>query len=130
MWLEGTIGKPLAGREVKLGPDGEVLVRGAAISHATWSGTGLCMRAPMSGWPRATWRRLSPPASCAFLGRKSEVIVTAAGLNLHPEDLEAAIEQEPGVAAVRRGSDGDGGWAGAGSCAGHARAKRAGGGGN
>jgi len=27
------------------------------------------------------------------------VIVTAAGLNLHPEDLEAAIEQEPGVAA-------------------------------
>jgi long-chain acyl-CoA synthetase len=34
-----------------------------------------------------------------FLGRKSEVIVTAAGVNLHPEDLEAAIEQEPDVAA-------------------------------
>jgi len=32
---EGTIGKPLAGREVKLGPDGEVLVRGASISGAT-----------------------------------------------------------------------------------------------
>src|ERR1017187_2117210 len=27
---EGTIGKPLPGREVKLGPDGEVLVRGAS----------------------------------------------------------------------------------------------------
>ena len=38
---EGTIGKPLAGREVKLGPDGEVLVRGAAISSATWSGGAL-----------------------------------------------------------------------------------------
>ncbi len=35
---QGTIGKPLAGREVKLGPDGEVLVRGASISAATWSG--------------------------------------------------------------------------------------------
>ncbi len=34
-----------------------------------------------------------------FVGRKSEVIVTAAGVNLHPEDLEAAIEMEPGVAA-------------------------------
>jgi long-chain acyl-CoA synthetase len=34
-----------------------------------------------------------------FVGRKSEVIVTAAGVNLHPEDLEAAVEQQPGVAA-------------------------------
>src|SRR6202041_80858 len=32
-----------------------------------------------------------------FLGRKSEVIVTASGVNIHPEDLEEAIEQEPGV---------------------------------
>jgi len=30
---KGTIGKPMAGREVKLGPDGEVLVRGASISN-------------------------------------------------------------------------------------------------
>ena len=37
----GTIGKPLAGREVKLGPDGEVLVRGPMISTATWSGGEL-----------------------------------------------------------------------------------------
>jgi len=34
----GTIGKPLPGREVKIGPDGEVLVRGPMISSATWSG--------------------------------------------------------------------------------------------
>ena len=34
----GTIGKPMAGREVKLGPDGEVLVRGAVISGAVWQG--------------------------------------------------------------------------------------------
>ena len=34
-----------------------------------------------------------------FLGRKSEVIVTASGVNLHPEDIEAAIDQQPGVLA-------------------------------
>ena len=34
-----------------------------------------------------------------FLGRKSEVIVTAAGVNIHPEDIEAAIEEQPDVAA-------------------------------
>jgi long-chain acyl-CoA synthetase len=95
----GTIGKPLAGREVKLGPDGEVLVRGAAISHATWSGGALHPRT--NEWlATGDLAQTEPTGELRFLGRKSEVIVTAAGLNLHPEDLEAAIEQEPGVVAV------------------------------
>jgi long-chain acyl-CoA synthetase len=95
---QGTIGKPLAGREVKLGPDGEVLVRGASISRATWSGGALHAR---EGEWLATGdlAQTQPSGELRFMGRKSEVIVTAAGVNLHPEDLEAAIEQEPGVAA-------------------------------
>jgi len=95
---EGTIGKPLAGREVKLGPDGEVLVRGASISGATWSGGKLHRR--KNEW-LATGDLAVKQASgeLRFLGRKSEVIVTAAGVNIHPEDLEAAIEEQPGVAA-------------------------------
>src|SRR6185312_13240558 len=32
----GTLGKPLPGREVKIGEGGEVLVRGAMVSRATW----------------------------------------------------------------------------------------------
>jgi long-chain acyl-CoA synthetase len=95
---QGTIGKPLAGREVKLSPDGEVLVRGAAISHATWSGGTIHPRT--NEWlATGDLARTEPTGELRFLGRKSEVIVTAAGLNLHPEDLEAAIEREPGVAA-------------------------------
>ena len=94
----GTIGKPLAGREVKLGPDGEVLVRGASISAATWQGGALH---PRTGEWLATGdlAQTEPSGELRFLGRKSEVIVTAAGVNLHPEDLEAAIEREPGVQA-------------------------------
>jgi long-chain acyl-CoA synthetase len=94
----GTIGKPLPGREVKLGPDGEVLVRGAMISRATWAGGALQPRGE-------EWLATGDLAETAaggelrFLGRKSEVIVTSAGVNLHPEDLEAAIDQEPGVSA-------------------------------
>jgi long-chain acyl-CoA synthetase len=95
---KGTIGKPMAGREVKLGPDGEVLVRGASISGATWSGGAMH---PRTGEWLATGdlAETEPTGELRFLGRKSEVIVTAAGLNLHPEDLEAAIEQQPGVTA-------------------------------
>jgi long-chain acyl-CoA synthetase len=95
---QGTIGKPLAGREVKLGPDGEVLVRGASISGATWSGGALHPRS--SEWlATGDLAQTQPSGELRFLGRKSEVIVTAAGLNVHPEDLEAAIEREPGVLA-------------------------------
>ena len=95
---EGTIGKPLPGREVKLGPDGEVLVRGASISGATWSGGALHPRE--SEW-LATGDLAVAQATgeLRFLGRKSEVIVTSSGVNLHPEDIEAAIDQQPGVNA-------------------------------
>jgi long-chain acyl-CoA synthetase len=95
---KGTIGKPLPGREVKLGADGEVLVRGPMISTASWAGGALQTRAD-------EWLATGDLAEnvdggeLRFLGRKSEVIVTSAGVNLHPEDLEAAIEQEPSVAA-------------------------------
>jgi long-chain acyl-CoA synthetase len=95
---EGTIGKPVAGREVKLGPDGEVLVRGEAISSATWSGGELHSRA--DEWlATGDLAKLDADGDLLFLGRKSEVIVTAGGLNIHPEDLEAAVELEPGVSA-------------------------------
>jgi long-chain acyl-CoA synthetase len=94
----GTIGKPLPGREVKLAADGEVLVRGDVISHATWSGGAL--RPRKEEWlATGDLAEKEPGGELRFVGRKSEVIVTAAGVNLHPEDLEAAIEQEPGVAA-------------------------------
>ena len=94
----GTIGKPLPGREVKLGADGEVLVRGAMITAATWSGGAI--RPRQSEW-LATGDLAEQQASgeLKFVGRKSEVIVTANGLNIHPEDIEPVIEEQPGVAA-------------------------------
>jgi long-chain acyl-CoA synthetase len=93
----GTIGKPLPGREVKLGSDGEVLVRGPMISDATWSGGEL--RTRESEWlATGDIAEMQATGDLKFLGRKSEVIVTAAGVNIHPEDLEKAIEQEHGVA--------------------------------
>jgi long-chain acyl-CoA synthetase len=94
----GTMGKPLPGREVKVQADGEVLVRGAMISPATWSGGALHQRA---GEWLATGDLAETQATgeLRFLGRKSETIVTGAGVNVHPEDLEAALEQEPEVAA-------------------------------
>ncbi|MBB5341123.1 AMP-binding protein [Tunturiibacter gelidoferens] len=94
----GTMGKPLPGRDVKIQPDGEVLVRGPMISPATWSGGALQQRT--DEWlATGDLAEAQPTGELRFLGRKSETIVTATGVNLHPEDLEAAFEQEPEVAA-------------------------------
>src|SRR5277367_6914695 len=95
---EGTIGKPLAGREVKLAADGEVLVRGPMISGATWAAGQLYPR--KEEWlATGDIAELQESGELRFLGRKSEVIVTAAGLNIHPEDIEAAIEEQPEIAS-------------------------------
>jgi len=95
---KGTIGKPLAGREVKLAPDGEVLVRGDVISGATWQGGAL--RPREEEWlATGDIAERQQSGDLRFLGRKSEVIVTAAGVNIHPEDIEAALEEQSDVAA-------------------------------
>ncbi|MFZ1016200.1 MAG: AMP-binding protein, partial [Terracidiphilus sp.] len=93
---KGTIGKPLPGRELKLGADGEVLVRGPMISDATWSG-GQVLRSNSDWLATGDLAEKTATGELRFLGRKSEVIVTAAGMNIHPEDLEEALEQQQGV---------------------------------
>jgi long-chain acyl-CoA synthetase len=95
----GTLGKPLPGREVKIGEGGEVLVRGAMVSTATWQGGALRPRA--DEW-LATGDLAAQDESgeLRFLGRKGDVIVTAAGMNVHPADLEAELHRQPGVKAA------------------------------
>ncbi|MCU1312740.1 MAG: Long-chain-fatty-acid--CoA ligase, partial [Acidobacteriaceae bacterium] len=91
----GTIGRPLAGREVRVSDDGEILVRGDSIAETEWSGGQARPREDGDGWLRtgdlAARRR---DGELVFAGRKSDVIVTAAGLNVHPQDVEAALMRQ------------------------------------
>ncbi len=93
---QGSIGKPLPGREVRIGEDGEVLVRGEMVAGARWQNGR--MQAISEPW-LATGDLVAQGSEgeLHFLGRKSETIVTAAGLNVHPEDVEAALNRQPGV---------------------------------
>ncbi len=95
----GTLGKPLPGREVKIGEGGEVLVRGAMVSGATWQSGA--MRPRTDEW-LATGDLAAQEESgeLRFLGRKGDVIVMAAGMNVHPADLEAELLKQQGVKAA------------------------------
>ncbi|AXC15077.1 Long-chain-fatty-acid--CoA ligase [Acidisarcina polymorpha] len=92
----GTIGKPLPGREVRLGENGEILVRGDMLSTSSWQGGRLQPR--QDEW-LATGDLAARDASgeLRFVGRQSDVIVSASGMNIHAADLEAALCKQPGV---------------------------------
>ncbi len=86
----GTIGKPLPGREIRIGADGEISVRGEMVAVSTWQHGRMETRS--DPW-LATGDLVAQDqqGQLQFVGRKSEVIVTSAGLNIHPEDVEAAL---------------------------------------
>jgi long-chain acyl-CoA synthetase len=89
---KGSIGKVLPGRELKLAEDGEILVRGGGVAAGYWDGSGRHDLAGDQGWYRTgDVGALDETGNLYFKGRKKEVIVTPAGLNIYPEDLEAAL---------------------------------------
>lgn len=96
---QGTIGKVLPGREIRLADDGEILVRGDTVSKSSWQGGR--MQTQESEWlATGDLAFLDASGNLKFKGRKKEVIVTAAGLNIYPDDLEAALLRQPLIKAA------------------------------
>ena len=95
----GSIGKTLPGQELKLDSSGEILVRGANVSEGYWRGADRT-GAGAEGWLRTgDVGEMDAEGNIFFKGRKKDVIVTAAGLNIYPDDLEAALNRQPEVKA-------------------------------
>jgi len=95
---KGSIGKVLAGREVKLAPDGEILVRGSGVASGYWNGGALQPVSSEQGWYHTgDIGELDRDGNLYFKGRKKDVIVTPAGMNVYPEDVENAIKRQPQV---------------------------------
>ena len=98
----GSIGKVLPGRDVKLAEDGEILIRGGGVAAGYWQ-AGQQQKDIGSVSDKEGWYRtgdvgvLDEAGNLYFKGRKKEVIVTPAGLNIYPEDLEAALRRQPEV---------------------------------
>jgi long-chain acyl-CoA synthetase len=97
----GSIGKVLAGREAKLDASGEILVRGANVAAGYWQGKevhSLAGTRDEEGWfHTGDLGALDEKGNLYFKGRKKNVIVTAAGLNVYPEDLETPLKREPEI---------------------------------
>ncbi len=92
----GSIGRPLRGREVQIGAEGEILVRGASVADRIWR-HGRMEQRPEGWLATGDLVRRDARGELVFSGRKSDVIVTSAGVNIHPQDLEKELRRQPGV---------------------------------
>ena len=108
---KGSVGTPIAGVEVRIGDDGEILVRGENVTSGYY--------VDESQIPTSKAQRLEPDAvdvrdadgwlhtgdigerdadgRLFIKGRKKEMIVTPEGLNVFPEDVERTLNELPGV---------------------------------
>jgi long-chain acyl-CoA synthetase len=94
----GSIGKVFPGMEVRVDENGEILVRGENIATAyRQNGQNLSV-AEADGWFRTgDIAEKDENGRLYFKGRRKNVIVTPAGMNVYPEDVEKALRAQPGV---------------------------------
>src|SRR5881296_2878198 len=94
---EGSVGKILPSLQLKLAGDGEILVRGENVAAGYWR-NGVLQPPGEDGWLRTgDLGEVDAQGNLRFRGRKKNVIVTPAGLNVYPEDLEATLRTQSGV---------------------------------
>jgi long-chain acyl-CoA synthetase len=94
----GSVGKAIAGVEVKIAQDGEILVRGENVTTGYFgedAGTGAAFT---DGWfHTGDVGEIGDDGQLFIRGRKKELIVTPEGLNVFPEDVERVLNHLPGV---------------------------------
>ena len=95
---KGSVGKAIAGVEVKIAPDGEILVRGENVTRGYFNEEQATARAFEDGWFRTgDIGEIAADGQLFIRGRKKELIVTPEGLNVFPEDIERVLNKMAGV---------------------------------
>ncbi len=95
----GAVGKPIAGVEVRIADDGEILVRGDNVSRGYFNAPEETRAAFQDGWfHTGDIGELDAKGQLRIRGRKKEMIVTPEGLNVFPEDVERVLNDLPGIA--------------------------------
>jgi len=104
----GTVGQALAGVEVTLAEDGEVICRGAVVSPGYLDDPEKTAESfDAEGWLHTgDIGVLDEEGYLSIVDRKKELIITAGGKNVSPANLEAALKTIPLVGQAFAVGDG------------------------
>ncbi|HJS71303.1 MAG TPA: long-chain fatty acid--CoA ligase [Acidimicrobiia bacterium] len=93
----GSVGKPLPGVEVTTAEDGELLMRGGIVTKGYYKMDDATRETfDSAGWLHSgDLARIDEDGFVWIVGRKKEIIITAAGKNIAPAKLETLLGNHP-----------------------------------
>ncbi|UQA92070.1 AMP-dependent synthetase/ligase [Streptomyces halobius] len=92
----GTVGRPVPGMSLRLGDDGEIMLRGDTVFSGYLGDSEATAQALKDGWlATGDLGSLDEDGYLTITGRKKELIVTASGKNLSPAILEERVREHP-----------------------------------
>jgi long-chain acyl-CoA synthetase len=89
----GDAGVPLFPKEVQLGPDGEILVRGPGMFAGYWQNEEATRQAIQDGWFHTgdVAKKMSN-GHFRIIDRKKDIMVTSGGKNISPSEIENLLK--------------------------------------
>jgi long-chain acyl-CoA synthetase len=92
----GTVGTAIPGAEVRTGEDGEILLRGKNVFQGYFKDPEATAATVEDGWLHSgDLGRLDEEGFLHITGRKKDILITAGGKNITPNNLEGALKQLP-----------------------------------
>ncbi|NNE96629.1 MAG: long-chain fatty acid--CoA ligase [Acidimicrobiales bacterium] len=88
----GSVGKPLPGIEVKLGPDDEIIFRGKNVFPGCFKDQAATDECLEDGWLHSgDLGSIDEDGYLWITGRKKDIIITSGGKNIAPKNIEGAL---------------------------------------
>lgn len=97
----GTVGQVVDGVECKIAPDGEVLVRGTVIMKEYYKRPDATAESIKDGWfHTGDIGEIDGAGYLRITDRKKDILITAAGKNISPQNVENHIKTHPLISQI------------------------------
>ncbi len=106
--LNGSVGRPLQGVDLRIAEDGEILVRGDLVMDGYWSQPTATAETIRDGWLHTgDVGQIDEQGLLTITDRKRDIIVLSGGENVSPARLEGLLMSEPEILQAVVSGDGE-----------------------